>query len=452
MASLLTRAIKGVKRPRMERRELLDLFATWQNKSDSLEHSFTLYVNEAYKANGVVFAVILARMLLFSEARFQYRNLTDKEISGGPGLGQLEQPWPNGTTGELLSRMEQDVSLAGNAYVHLAPGTRQLQRLRPDWTEIVTDGRLPVAYLYTPGGKGAGKDFKVLPEEEVVHWSPIPDPLHPYRGMSWLTPIVREIEADKQMTRHKQLFFENAATPNLLIKIAAKLNPDERKQMEEILALKYGGVENVYRTMLVDGGADTEVTAIGHSFEQMSFATTQAAGENRICVAGNVPAIVVGLKEGLQAATYSNFGQAMRKFGTTFARPQWRSVCAALAKFGNVPQGAELWYDASDIAALWQDEKDAAEIFEIKAKTAALLIRAGYDPEEAGRVAESGKGLTELAHSGAIPVTLYPDGRDPNTAETKAALDRLEAELRGRRDKIVHRNDEGLIERVEEVV
>jgi predicted acetyltransferase len=37
--------------------------------------------------------------------------------------------------------------------------------------------------------------------------------------MSWLTPIVREIMADKAMTDHKLAFMENAATPNMVVKL-----------------------------------------------------------------------------------------------------------------------------------------------------------------------------------------------------------------------------------------
>ena len=91
---------------------------------------------------------------------------------------------------------------------------------------------------------------------------------------------------------------------------------------------------------------------VGNSFEQMGFTAVQAAGENRIAAAGGVPAIVAGLKEGLDAATYSNYGQAMRAMADLFARPQWRSAAACLSKLVDVPAGARLAVDVSGIAAL----------------------------------------------------------------------------------------------------
>ena len=53
---------------------------------------------------------------------------------------KLEVPFgPPTTTGDLLARMEQDVSLAGNAFIWDAPGEDRLVRLRPDWTTIVSE-------------------------------------------------------------------------------------------------------------------------------------------------------------------------------------------------------------------------------------------------------------------------------------------------------------------------
>ena len=112
--------------------------------------------------------------------------------------------------------------------------------------------------------------------------------------------------------------------------------------------------------MLLEGGADA--TVIGANLRQLDFAITQAAGENRIAVAGGVPSIVAGLKEGLQASTYSNYTQAMRRFGDMTGRSLWRSMSGALETVAPAPRGQHLWYDTSDIAALRQDAKDEAEI------------------------------------------------------------------------------------------
>src|SRR5258708_12606039 len=79
-------------------------------------------------------------MALFSEARFQFQAKDNKHLFGNTSLAKLEEPFgPGTTTGELLVRMEQDASLAGQAYIWDPPGEDRLVRLRPDWVIIVSE-------------------------------------------------------------------------------------------------------------------------------------------------------------------------------------------------------------------------------------------------------------------------------------------------------------------------
>ena len=83
---------------------------------ERIEGNFRGYVEGAYKSNGVVFACMLARMLLFAEARFQFQQMRfgrPGDLFGTRDLELLEEPWSGATTGDLLSRMIQDVRLGG---------------------------------------------------------------------------------------------------------------------------------------------------------------------------------------------------------------------------------------------------------------------------------------------------------------------------------------------------
>ena len=383
---------------------------------EDVENAFTGYVQQAYKANGPIFAIILARLLLFSEARFTFRRLINGrpgELYGGENgeLSLLAKPWPNGTTGELLGRMEQDVSLGGNFYA-VNEGDR-LRRLRPDWVSIVlsgdptTDTEVDVeGYAYSPGGYGRG-EMKLYLADEVCHWSPIPDPEAMYRGMSWITPVVRELQADGAATDHKNAFFKNGAKPGLVVSLKESVREEQFKKFVRAMSESHNGADSAYKTLYLAGGA--EVTVAGSDLRQLDFRATQGAGETRLCAAGGVPPIIVGLSEGLQAATYSNYASARRKFGDHWARPQWRSACAALATITEVPDGAELWYDDRDISFLREDQKDAAEIQSTRAGTINTYITAGFTAESAV-AAVVNDDETQLVHSGMVSVQLQPPG------------------------------------------
>src|SRR5262249_42275657 len=158
-----------------------------------------------YAGNGVVFAAILMRLLIFSEVTFKFQSADDKHLFGNPTLSVLEHPFgPDSHTGELLVRMEQDVSLAGNRYTWQPPGEDGLVRLRRDWTTFVpglVDGpgggqyRRKVGFMFGDPAKLANNPdlAQFYDTDEVVHWAPISDPAADFRGMSWLTPVVRNV-------------------------------------------------------------------------------------------------------------------------------------------------------------------------------------------------------------------------------------------------------------------
>lgn len=388
---------------------------------ERIADNFAGMVQGAYKRNGIVFACMLVRHLLFSEARFQYQQLR----GGRPGdlfatrdLQLLETPWENGTTGDLLTRMIQDADLAGNSFIARRPPVRggrpSLRRLRPDWMTIVaaseTDSPLDadvIGYIYQPGGPGSGQDTVTLVPEQVAHFAPIPDPEAQFRGMSWLTPVIGEILADGAATKHKLKFFENGATPNMVVSLPAEI---QRSAFNEwITAFKKGheGVDNAYKTLFFGAGADAKV--VGADLRQLEFKVTQGAGETRIAAAAGVPPVIVGLSEGLQAATYSNYSQARRRLADGTMRPLWRQAAASLSRLVPPQAGARLWYDDRDIPFLKEDVKDAAEIQQTDATSIKTLIDAGYEPGSVVDAVTSGD-LRRLKHTGLFSVQLQEPG------------------------------------------
>ena len=373
---------------------------------------------DAYKSSGVVAGVMSARINLFTEAQFKFQNKQTLALYGTPALDRLENPWPNGTSGELLARMEQDGSLAGNAFIRdVNPGL--LERLRPDWVTIVsavvedpyydTEVRQLLGYWYQPP-PNENREPEFYPVEQVAHWTPIPDPDRQFCGLSWLSSVLREVDADVQMTEYKRAFLTNAATPNLLVRYSGKIGDAKAKDVGRQIAARHGGVGNAFKTLVLDEGAD--VTVVGQSFEQMAFTAVKAAGENAIAVAAQVPAVVAGLKEGLDSANYAVYDAAMRKFADGTMRPLWRSACAALEKLVAVPEDSRLWFNESGIAALRQGEKEQADTMLTLAEAAQALIVAGYVSDSVTAALTAGD-LTLLVHSGLMSVQMQTPGSSP---------------------------------------
>jgi phage portal protein BeeE len=388
---------------------------TWgQNRVEPIANTFAGLAAGAQLSNGVVFAVMLARHLLFTEVRFQWQQLGARTgaLFGTPDLAILETPWLNGTTAGLLGRMEQHASLAGNWFGYRDAKSNTIQVLRPTQVQIIVGSPTgsphellsqPLGYVYTPIG---GKPITLLPED-VAHFAPIPDPTAEYRGMSWLTPIIREIEADQGATLHKSKFFEHAATPNMAVSLSEKVGVAQFREFVKEMRDSHEGAENAYKTLYLAGGAD--VTVVGADMKQLDFKVTQGAGETRICAAGGVPPVIVGLSEGLASATYSNYGMARRLFGDHWARPNWREAAAALQSVVPPPARARLRYDHRDLTYLHEDRKDDAEIAAQQATTIKTLVDAGFEPATvvAAVLADD---YSLLKHSGLMSVQLLPPG------------------------------------------
>ncbi len=388
-------------------------------KGEQVQPTFASFAESGFADNGIVFAAELARMSLFSEAKFKFRNLTTKRLFGSDALAPVEDPWPNGGTGDLLTRMIQDVDLAGNFFAVPRPGGG-VHRLRPDRVDLVYSplGVVPdvVAYIYWQDGRGVGEPV-VYMVDEVVHWAPVPDPLASYRGMSWLSPVVREVNADNEQTRYKGAYFVNNATPNSIIKYQQRLGDGAVEKIQALWSARYGGVDG-WKTAVLDQGADFQV--IGSSMEAIRFADVQAAGEARIAAAAGVPPIILGVSAGLDAATYANYEMALRRFADLTMRPLWRSACQALAKFVAVPAGAELWYDTTDIAALSEGEKNKADTMQTLAGAASTLLMSGYTAESI-TAALTASDLTLLEHSGLLSVQLQPPGAEADGTSLEVA-------------------------------
>lgn len=397
--------------------------------AEPIGNSFTGYVNSGLFGNGIVFALELKRLQVFSQARFQFQRLQN----GRPGdlfddksLAILERPWMGGTTGDLLGRMLLDADFAGNAWRVVLDG--EVVSLRPDWVEIILENRnvrrgddggmvhvgyRQIAIMYYEGGIHSGAKPAVFFPGEYAHFAPMPDPLATYRGMSWLTPVLRELQADTQATKHKLKFFENAATPNLAVSLAKEVTPEQFEAFVEKMDASHKGTDHAYKTLYTAGGAD--VTVIGQNMQQLDFKVTQGAGETRLAAAAGVHPVIAGLSEGMQGSSLNagNYTAAKRAFVDTTCRHLWQNAAGSLETLVKPPGGARLWYDARDIPFLAEDQRDRAEIQAKNAQTIRTLTDAGYtaDSVVAAVMAED---MTLLKHSGLFSVQLQPPGAGQN--------------------------------------
>jgi len=410
---------------------------------EKIEPNYAGYIQSAYKADGIVFAAIAARQRVYSQARFQwreFRNGQPGDLFGSPELALLENPWPNGTTGELLSRMEVTASLAGNYYATVADdrgrlgraamgsASRRIVHMRPDWTTIIIDSASGnpnaldarvVGYLYEPPPLGGGfptVDPVVLLPGEVCHYSPIPDPDAKFRGMSWITPIIEEIRADKLATVHKSRVFSNGATPSLAIVFDKDTGQEAFEKFVATFKQAHQGADKAHKTLFLAGGAD--VRPLSFDFRGLDFSNTQGSGEVRVAMAAGVPAAILQIAKGLEGSTLNagNYTAAKRSFAEMTLCDLWSKTAASLSSLVSPPRaGASLWYDDRNIPFLQENADDRAAIRERNAAALRQLVDGGFQPDAAVAYLQTND-LSRLLgqHTGLLPVQLQPPGSGSN--------------------------------------
>jgi phage portal protein BeeE len=378
----------------------------------------------AFQGNVSVFSLVVARIQAFSQVRLQWTRFVGSQpgdLWGTPDLSVIENPWPGGHTPNLLARMELDNCLAGNAYI-VRPRKDRLARLRPDLMTIIlgsqTDADVPAdaedvevaGYAYHPR---SGKPKFFFPDE-IAHYAPIPDPNFQFLGQSWLSPCMREVQADSLATEHKARFFQNAATPNLAIKFDPSIGIDTVKAFKELMEDEHKGAFNAYKTLYMGGGADP--VTVGKDFQQLDFAATQGKGESRLAAAAGVPPSWVGFSEGLQGSSLNagNFNSARRRFSDGTMQHLWTCGAGALQNIVPPPNGASLWFDTR-VPFMREDAADRATIQSQQAATLSSLVDAGFTPESAIKAVVNDD-MSLLVHSGLMSVQLQPPGTQPQQA------------------------------------
>jgi HK97 family phage portal protein len=190
--------------------------------------------------------------------------------------------------------------------------------MRPDYCGFLRgDGRPLRAVNYAPPGLPS----QDIPLENVLLFQYF-DPLNPrLKGYSPTMACLRDIGVDNGMSRFLDSFIREGARFSGLLSTDQMLDDVEAERIRQRWKLQHSGIDNWNDIAVLGHG--TKYQNVSMNFQEMAFPELDARTEARICMAFQMPPMILGAKVGLAASTYSNYGQARKGWYEEWVTPQW---------------------------------------------------------------------------------------------------------------------------------
>lgn len=335
---------------------------TWI-KTSFLQPTFDRLVSEGYTKNSVVSTCISMYTFTLPEPPLM---VFDQE-------GDQGQPLPNHPLRKLLRRpnalMGEDelwqytaayAALGGNAYwVATLDGAGRPIELWPYHAGQVRPK--PGGMAWITGYEffnGDGEWVDIDPNKyAVVHFKwPLPDPTQPWMAQPPLRGVAGSVDTMAEIDTYIYALLKNNAIPPILVKLPKdrEMDKPEKDRFRAQWQAMYGG-EKRGGVAILDDGAD--VSVLGLNLQQLAVDALYRVPETRIAAAFRVPPILAGLLSGLDASTYSNYGQARKSFTQDTLVPLWRAWGAEVENSLGELFGTAVYlrHDLSMVASLQED-------------------------------------------------------------------------------------------------
>lgn len=336
-----------------------------RGQAEKTTPTFESAVREGWRRNELIFACIAKTMKARASVRLRVMNPTTEDEVPGHGFRRLmERPNPMMSEFAFHAAVVMFQKLSGHSYWEVIRSRAgvpvELWPLRPDWTSpVLTEAGL-AGWAYRRGGQST--DVVRLGPRDVLD-IPIPDPLSLYGGTAPVVVAGYSGDIDNAVSTFARDFFTRGALPYGILTTDQFLDADEISETQARWEQRYGGGPGraIRAPAVLSKGQSYQ--SISLSFEQMGIEALDSRDETRICMALDIPPILVGASVGLERATYSNYEQARESWWQDSILPDLVHEADALLPLAREFGGdVELRWDTAEVVALQEDEAKVHEM------------------------------------------------------------------------------------------
>ncbi len=223
--------------------------------------------------------------------------------------------------------------------------------IKEDWTNNTLR-----SFKVTPR---RGDSFVVIAEDMTV--LRFNDPGNPLRFVSPLGAAARAVQTDQGREEFMFEMLENTVRPGLAMMKAEPWSEDEKRAARSRLEDRAG--KGKRGAPIFIGGENAQLVLV-EPLKDLDWPGLSALSETRIASVFGVPPILIGLRSGLDRATYANADQADRHFFQTTMIHIWKSLENAWTRgllFNEGETGLRFSYDLSQVRQLQENENEKSD-------------------------------------------------------------------------------------------
>ncbi len=333
-------------------------------------------VTKPYEQISSVYKAIKAIADNVPQADLKFRDKkSKKDIEDDEIIQLFDSPNPYMSEADFIQAWVGFACLYGEAMVvrektlGMAAGTKklpsQLWVFNPSDFQEITIGRMITGWRYT-------KEQILFQPDEVIFIKDF-NPYNMFRGLDPKKPIQKIIDIDWQSLVYNKSFFDNDATPGLVLGTEEELGDDVIKRTEKAWEKKFKGASNGHKVAILESGLKPLPTGT-LSHRDMEFMEQKKFSREEILGIWRAPKALFNITEDLNYATF--VGQ-MKIFWSYSIMPVMRKVEGAINRHlvWQYNPKIEAYFDFTNVVAYQEDFKE-------KVTTAAQLSSMGFTRNE----------------------------------------------------------------------
>lgn len=305
-----------------ETQPLIYLMYAGQQRGVWTQRNFAQYSDDGYKRNVISYKCVNELARGCAKITWRVKRGVDQDGKGGTDLPEshplvklLKKPNPFQSGASFRENVAAYLLLTGNSYIEgVGPDgkpPRELYAIRPDRTKVIPGEYGPAGYTYELNGRIKTWTIDPLDGSGPILHLKFFNPLHDWYGMSPLEAASYSIDGHNLAGEWNQSLLQNGCKPSgaLVYKPGESSPPNlsekQRASLTEQLNASQSGSRNAGRPMILEGGLEWQQISMGPV--EMDYINGKNMSAREICIAYNVPPMILGIPGD---NTYSNYQEA----------------------------------------------------------------------------------------------------------------------------------------------